>query len=132
MKSTNIIERRGKEIKKDDLIKLAKDEADIIFDVENEIIDILTEEYRKEKKGGQSFLDWLDTKDKGYFLRIPLGMSEGGKVISITDYLKHKERPRIKRLNLDAVAPNKAISNLTEAEIAVVRDLLRRSFSQED
>ena len=131
MKSTNI-ERKGKEVKKEELMQLAKDQNDLIFDVENEIIDILTEEYRKEKKGGQSFLDWLDTKDKGYFLKIPLGMAEGGRIISISDYLKHKERPKIKRINLDAVAPGKAISNLTEAELSVVRDLLRRSFGKQD
>jgi len=72
----------------------------------------------------------MDLKDIQELIKLEL--SGGGKVISITDYLKHKERPRIKRLNLDSVAPNKAISNLTEAELAVVRDLLRRSFSQED
>ena len=34
------IENPKKELKRDDLIKLAKDEADIRFDVENEIIEI--------------------------------------------------------------------------------------------
>ena len=62
---------------KDDLIKLAKDEADLIFDFENEIIDVLTQEYNKEKTEGQSFLDWLDTKPRNYFLKIPLGLKRG-------------------------------------------------------
>ena len=82
----------------------------------------------KEKKPGQSFLDWLDTKPKSYFQKIPLGMKEGGEVIDFLSYLKQKEKPRIKRLNLDSVAPGKALSELTEAEREVVRNLLRMSF----
>ena len=62
---------RGDLSEKEKLIKLAKDEADIIFDVENEIIDILTREHLKEAPD-MGFLDWLDTKDKNYFLKIPL------------------------------------------------------------
>ena len=115
------IENPKKELKRDDLIKLAKDEADIRFDVENEIIEILQDQYNKEKKEGQSFLDWLDTKDKDYIRRIPLGLKEGGTVVSIMDYLKQKERPKIKKLDLDSAAPGKAISQLTDAERDVVK-----------
>ena len=122
------IENTKKELKRDDLIKLAKDEADIRFDVENEIIEILQDQYNKEKTEGQSFLEWLDTKDKDYIRRIPLGLKEGGTVISITDYLKQKETPKIKKLNLDSVAPGKAISQLTDAERDVVKNLLRMTF----
>ena len=129
MKSTNI-ERKGKEIKKDELIQLAKDEADINFDLELEIIRQLEEKHKEFGRPGETIIDFIKRIDINELIKLEL--SGGGKVISITDYLKHKERPRIKRLNLDSVAPNKAISNLTEAELAVVRDLLRRSFSQED
>tara|TARA_A100001015_G_C14944810_1_gene694172 strand:- start:491 stop:940 length:450 start_codon:yes stop_codon:yes gene_type:complete len=122
------VENRKNTPKKDDLIKLAKDEADLIFDFENEIIDVLTQEYNKEKTEGQSFLDWLDTKPRNYFLKIPLGLKEGGTVVSIMDYLKSRKKPRVKKLNLDAVAPGKAISELTDAERDVVRNLLRMTF----
>ena len=121
------IENPKKELKRDDLIKLAKDEADIRFDVENEIIEILQDQYNKEKTEGQSFLEWLDTKDKDYIRRIPLGMKDGG-VISLDEYRKQKETPKIKKLNLDSVAPGKAISQLTDAERDVVRNLLRMTF----
>ncbi|WP_440651357.1 hypothetical protein [Candidatus Pelagibacter sp. HIMB1495] len=122
------IENTKKELRRDDLIKLAKDEADIRFDVENEIIEILQDQYNKEKNEGQSFLEWLDTKDEDYIRRIPLGLKEGGTVISITDYLKQREKPKIKKLNLDSVAPGKAISQLTDAERDVVKNLLRMTF----
>ena len=125
------MESKGDGAAKKELMKLAKDEADLIFDIESEITDILTEEFKKEKKPGQSFLDWLDTKPKSYFLKLPLGLAGGGKVISISEYLKQKEKPRIKKLNLDAVAPGKALSELTDAEREVVRNLLRMTFKND-
>ena len=125
------VENRKNTPKKDDLIQLAKDEKDILFDVESEITDILLDNYNKEKKPGQSFLDWLGTKDREYLIKIPLGLASGGKVISISEYLKQKEKPRIKKLNLDAVAPGKALSELTDAEREVVRNLLRMTFGQD-
>ena len=121
---------RGDLSEKEKLIKLAKDEADIIFDVENEIIDILTREHLKEAPD-MGFLDWLDTKDKNYFLKIPLGMSEGGKVVDFLSYLKSKEKPRIKKLDLDSVSPGKALTELTETEREVVRNLLRMTFNRD-
>ena len=126
------VETKGKELKKDELIKLAKDDRDILFDVEGEIVDILQENYRKEKKPGQSFLDWLDTKDRGYFLKIPLGLKKGGQVIFISEYLKQKEPIKIKRINLDAAAPGRTLDSLTEAEREVVNKLLRMTFGKED
>ena len=125
------MESKGDGAAKKELMKLAKDEADLIFDIESEITDILTEEFKKEKEPGQSFLDWLDTKPKSYFLKLPLGLAGGGKVISISEYLKQKEKPRIKKLNLDALAPGKALSELTDAEREVVRNLLRMTFKND-
>ena len=47
------------------------------------------------------------------------------------DYLKSREKPRIKKLNLDAVAPGKAISELTDAERDAVKllNLLRMGIN---
>jgi|TARA_A100001391_G_scaffold180837_1_gene146504 hypothetical protein len=125
------MESKGDGKAKEELMQLAKDEKDILFDVESEITDILLDNYNKEKKPGQSFLDWLGTKDREYLIKIPLGLASGGKVISISEYLKQKEKPRIKKLNLDAVAPGKALSELTDAEREVVRNLLRMTFGQD-
>ena len=122
------VENRKNTPKKDELIKLAKDVKDIEFDLESEIVDILKQEYNREKIEGQSFLDWLGTKDRDYLLKIPLGLKKGGVVVSISDYLKQREKPKIKRLNLDSVAPGKAIDELTEAEREVVKNLLRMTF----
>ena len=126
------VENRNKPIKKEQLLQLAKDESDIIFDLETDIISTLQNEFEKEKKKGQTFTDWLKSKPKSYLRNIPLQMAGGGKVIMLSDYLKKKEKPRIKKINLDAVAPGKAISQLTDAEKEVVRTLLRLSMGRDD
>ena len=59
-------------------------------------------------------------------------MAGGGKVIMLSDYLKQKEKPRIKKINLDSVAPGKALSQLTDAEREVVQTLLRLSMGRDD
>ena len=71
-------------------------------------------------------------KPKSYLRNIPLQMADGGKVIFLSDYLKQKQKPRIKKLDLDSVAPGKALSQLTEAEREVVRTLLRLSMGRDD
>ena len=126
------VENRNKAIKKDQLLQLAKDESDIIFDLETDIISTLQNEFEKEKKKGQTFTDWLKSKPKSYLRSIPLQMAGGGKVIMLSDYLKQKEKPRIKKINLDAVAPGKALSQLTDAEREVVQTLLRLSMGRDD
>ena len=126
------VENRNKPIKKEQLLQLAKDESDIIFDLETDIISTLQNEFEKEKKKGQTFTDWLKSKPKSYLRNIPLQMAGGGKVIMLSDYLKQKQKPRIKKINLDAVAPGKAISQLTDAEKEVVRPLLRLSMGRDD
>ena len=126
------VENRNKAIKKEQLLQLAKDESDIIFDLETDIISTLQNEFEKEKKKGQTFTDWLKSKPKSYLRSIPLQMAGGGKVIMLSDYLKQKEKPRIKKINLDAVAPGKALSQLTDAEREVVQTLLRLSMGRDD
>ena len=126
------VENRNKPIKKEQLLQLAKDEADIIFDLETDILSTLKSEFEKEKSKGQTFTDWLKSKPKSYLRSIPLQMASGGKVIMLSDYLKQKEKPRIKKINLDAVAPGKALSQLTDAEREVVQTLLRLSMGRDD
>jgi len=126
------VENKNRPIDKEQLMKLAKDEADIMFDLENDIIQQLKLDYMKEGSKGQSFSDWLKSKPKSYFKNIPLQLAEGGKVIDLQSYLKQKQKPRIKKLNLDSVAIGKSLSELTEAERAAVNKLLRLTFGKGD
>ena len=55
------VERRGEEITKDGIMKLAdieKIEADVLEDLTRELRNM----YEEEKKSGQSFSDWIKTK----------------------------------------------------------------------
>ena len=126
------VENKNRPIDKEQLMQLAKDEADILFDLENDIIQQLKLDYMKEGRKGQSFTDWLKSKPKSYFKNIPLQLAEGGKVIDLQSYLKQKQKPRIKKLNLDSVAIGKSLSELTEAERAAVNKLLRLTFGKGD
>ena len=123
------VETKGKELKKEELLKLAKDEADLKFDFKSGVSERIVRDYYKERKPGQSITDWLDTKPREYFLNIPLQLRDGGKVISLSSYLKQKEKPKIKKINLDSIAPGKAIVDLSDAEREVVNKLLRMSFN---
>ena len=58
------VENRNKPIKKEQLLQLAKDESDIIFDLETDILSTLKSEFEKEKSKGQTFTDWLKSKPK--------------------------------------------------------------------
>ena len=58
-----------------------------------------------------------------------MGLKKGGVVIVMI--FKQKEPPKIKRLDLDSVSPGKALSELTEAEREVVRNLLRMTFKND-
>ena len=126
------VENKAKATDKKDLIKLAKDEADIIFDLESGITDQILRDYNKERKPGQSITDWMDNKPREYFLNLPLELADGGKVIFLSDYLKQKRKPPIKKINLDSAAPGRTLESLTEAEREVVNRLLRMSLGKED
>ena len=134
MKTQNIEKKmpsKGDGSAKKELMKLAKDEADILYDLENEIVEQMKLDYLKQGKPGETFMDWLKSKPESYLRNFPIGLAGGGKVISIYEYLKQKEKPRIKKLDLDSVSPGKALSELTEAEREVVRNLLRMTFKND-
>ena len=106
------------------------DAEKIEFDVMQDLIDTIQQDFEKERKAGESLIDWLKSKPTEYFKRIEL--SGGGKVISITDYLKSKEKPKIKELDLAGMfTPNKTLSSLTEAEREAVNNLLKLTFGKD-
>jgi len=108
----------------DSFIKMA-DREKIQSDLENEIIQLLNEKFRDQRKPGESFSDWLNRTPKEELLKLEL--SGGGKVISISDYLKQKEEPKIKKINLAQGDFEKTVSGLSAADKDIIKDLLRKS-----
>ena len=116
------VENLNKPIDKEKLADLEKME----FDVEQNIIDALKDEFNKQKEY-KNFLDFLKSKDKEFFKRIEL--KDGSRVISLSDYRKSKEPVKVKEINLASLFDHtKTIASLTDAEREVVNDLLRRSL----
>ena len=103
-------------------IRLA-DADKIQSDLENEIIRLLDEKFRDQRKPGETFNEWLNRTPKEELLKLEL--SGGGKVISISDYLKQKEEPKIKKINLAQGDFEKTVSGLSAADKDIIKDLLR-------
>jgi len=101
------------------------------FDVFQNLADQIQEDFKNEKKPGESLIDWLKKKPDSYFQRIEL--KDGGNVFFISDYLKQKEDIPLKKIDLASYfAPGKTISSLTDAEREVVNKLLRMSLGKKD
>ena len=113
-----------------EVIKLA-DAEKIEFDVMQNLIDAIQEDFENERKPGESLIDWLKTKPTEYFKRIEL--NDGGNVFFISDYLKSKEKPKIKEIDLAGMfTPGKTLSSLTEAEREAVNNLLKLTLGKKD
>ena len=101
------------------------------FDVMQNLIDTIQEDFENEKKPGESLIDWLKSKPTEYFKRIEL--KDGGNVFFISDYLKSKEKPKIKEIDLAGMfTPGKTLSSLTEAEREAVNNLLKLTLGKKD
>ena len=129
--SINSIEKRmsggGKDtprLNMQQFIKLA-DMDKIKSDVEEEIIQILNEKFRRERKPGESYDEWFDRTPVEELIKLEL--NKGGNVISISDYLKQKEEPKIKEINLAQGDFEKTVAGLTDKDKEIIKDLLRRS-----
>ena len=101
-----------------------------MFDVEQNLADTLKELFEKEKKPGQSLIDWMKSKPTDYFKRIQL--SGGGKIINFADYAKGKDADsKVRKLDIAShFKLGKTLSSLTEAEKDVVNNLLRMSLDK--
>ena len=101
------------------------------FDVMQNSIDSIQEDFENERKPGERLIDWLKTKPTEYFKRIEL--KDGGNVFFISDYLKSKEKPKIKEIDLAGMfTPGKTLSSLTEAEREAVNNLLKLTLGNKD
>jgi len=119
------MEGKGDLAVKQGLMKLAKDKADLQYDIELDIIDQLKKKYELNKREGESFSDYI--KRENLEELITLELSDGGKVISLSSYMKQKEKPRIKKINLSQGDMEKTVAGLSDSDKALIKELLRKS-----
>ena len=113
-----------KKIDMSEFIRLA-DKEKIQSDLENEIIQLLNEKFREQRKPGESIKDFIRRIPKEELLKLEL--SGGGKVISIQDFLKQREEPKIKKIDLAQGEFEKTVAGLTKEDKLLIRDLLKMS-----
>ena len=103
------VETRKNRLTKKDLELLASESPREEFELD---LGSVLEELKdwKKKNPGRDEMDFYE--EKGITIK-RLELDKGGKVISLQEYLKQKEPPKIKRLDLDSVSPGKALSELT-------------------
>ena len=103
-----------------------------MFDVEQNLADTLKELFEKEKKPGQSLIDWMKSKPTDFLKRIKL--SGGGKVINFADYAKGKDADsKVRKLDIASHFKfGKTLSSLTDAEKDVVNNLIRMSLGKKE
>ena len=97
------------------------------FDVEADIVDQLREAFENEKKPGQSFSDWLNSKDQDYLIRLQL--KEGGdadRSFKPSDTGEYKQTNLIDKIN-DIMLFR---STLSPKDNAIIDDLLERSLGR--
>ena len=76
----------------------------------------------KKENPDKTYDDFLEEKG---IRRIQLG--KGGKVILLSDYLKQKEEPRIKKINISQGDYTKTVAGLTDRDKDLIKELLRKS-----
>jgi len=101
------------------------DAEKINADVENEIIEILNQKFREQRKPGETFSEWLNRTPKDELIKLQL--DKGGRVISISEYLKQREEPKIKKIDLAQGDFEKTVAELTNKDKDIIRQLLKMS-----
>ena len=125
----NNIDKKLEPIGNNEETKHLADLEKIEFDVMQNLADTIKEDFEKERKEGQSFMNWLQSKPDDYFIELKL--SDGGKVIDIRQYFKTKE-PNIKKINLaDHFKLNQTVADLSNSDIELVNRLLKMSLAKD-
>ena len=65
-------------------------------------------------------------KEKGIVIK-RIELDGGGKVISLSDYMKQKEKPKVKKIDLAQGDFNKTVAGLSDSDKDLIKDLLRKS-----
>ena len=106
-----------------ELLKLASETPD--EEARIEILSTLKELPKwLEENPGKSVMDFYE--EKGLVIK-RIELDSGGKVISLSDYMKQKEKPKVKKIDLARGDFTKTVAGLSDQDKDLIKDLLRKS-----
>ena len=116
------VETSKNRLSKDDLKKLASETPREEFELE---LGSILEELKdwKKKNPDKDEMDFY--KEKGIAIK-RIRLDKGG-VVSLSDYLKQKEKPKIKKIDLAQGDFEKTVASLSDSDKNLIKELLRKS-----
>ena len=116
------VETSKNRLSKDDLKKLASETPREEFELD---LGSILEELKdwKKKNPDKDEMDFY--KEKGIAIKT-IKLAKGG-VVSLSDYLKQKEKPKIKKIDLAQGDFEKTVASLTDSDKDLIKELLRKS-----
>lgn len=116
------VETSKNRLSKDDLKKLASESPREEFELE---LGSILEELKdwKKKNPDKDEMDFY--KEKGIAIK-RIELYKGG-VVSLSDYLKQKEKPKIKKIDLAQGDFEKTVASLSDSDKNLIKELLRKS-----
>ena len=116
------VETRKNKLNKDDLKKLASETSEEEFFLD---LGSVLEELKDWKKENPDKDEMDFYKEKGIAIK-RIQLDKGG-VVSLSDYLKQREKPKVKKIDLAQGDFEKTVADLTDADKLIIKELLRKS-----
>ena len=116
------VETRKNKLNKDDLKKLASETSEEEFFLD---LGSVLEELKDWKKENPDKDEMDFYKEKGIAIK-RIQLDKGG-VVSLSDYLKRREKPKVKKIDLAQGDFEKTVASLTDADKDLIKELLRKS-----
>ena len=116
------VETRKNKLNKNDLKKLASETSEEEFFLD---LGSVLEELKDWKKENPDKDEMDFYKEKGIAIK-RIQLDRGG-VVSLSDYLKQREKPKIKKIDLARGDFEKNVADLTDADKLIIKELLRKS-----
>ena len=116
------VETRKNRLTKEDLKLLASESPREEFELD---LGSILEELKDWKKQNPDKDEMDFYKEKGIAIK-RIELDKGG-VVSLSDYLKQKQKPKIKKINLAQGDFEKTVASLTDSDKDLIKALLRKS-----
>ena len=116
------VETRKNRLTKEDLKLLASESPREEFELD---LGSILEELKDWKKQNPDKDEMDFYKEKGIAIK-RIQLDKGG-VVSLSDYLKQREKPKVKKIDLAQGDFEKTVASLTDSDKDLIKELLRKS-----